>query len=349
MKEAYQVCIKVCPVWTDIYSVLEKGRTNMKDRNGLRYVQNINKQCRLILPSTCNAEGKNFLEITIAEAYAATAHGRIEKTIKALTDKFDCQFFSLLVREYVGTCNICKRTKYSQREPIGYVIPLHMPVRLWSNLTMDFLKLLPIFTKCSLVYPNIPAGEDHMVCIARLWRIVNRQSGFKFLIPAPDSLTAVECTATFNSHVVPTMGYLYCIVFDQETLFMLSHFQSWAASNGIKQEPTTAYQPQTDSQLEIVNKEIIQVARACKAEGNTWLSKIPEIQLRLNSSYNTSRRNNPFITVLGFDAKLGLDIFPYHIKQYQTATERNNAASQALTNAKASQAKHANLHHTTEP
>ena len=144
------------------------------------------------------------------------------------------------------------------------------------------------------------------------------------------------------------MGYSDCIIFDWDTLVTLSHFQSWAASIGIKLEPSTTYHPQTDSQSEMVNKEIIQVASACKAEGNECLSKMPEIQLRLNSHHNASRRNNSFVTVLGFDTKLELATFPYPINKYQTATERYNTTSQALTNAKASEAKHANLHRTTE-
>ena len=104
-----------------------------------------------------------------------------------------------------------------------------------------------------------------------------------------------------------------------------------------------------DGQSEIMDKEIMQVARAYKADGNKLLSKMLEIQLRLNLRYNTSTRNNPFVTLFGFDAKLGLDTFPYHINKYQPATERHNGTSQALTNAKANQAKRANLHCTTEP
>ena len=115
--------------------------------------------------------------------------------MQALTDTFECQFFSCLVREYVGSCNICQRTKYSQRRPIGDVTPLHVPVRPWRNITMDFLKLSPIFTKCSVLYPNIPEGNDHIVCMSRLRTIVDRQSGFKFLIPGPDNLTAEQYTA----------------------------------------------------------------------------------------------------------------------------------------------------------
>ena len=66
----------------------------MKHKNGFLYVQNLNRQRRLVLPSTFNAEANNFLEIAIAEAHAVNEHGRIEKTMQALTDKFEYQPFS---------------------------------------------------------------------------------------------------------------------------------------------------------------------------------------------------------------------------------------------------------------
>ena len=176
------------------------------------------------MPSTFNTEGKNFLEIAIAKAHAATTNDGIEKTRKAVTDKFEFLSFSLLIREYVGTFDLCQRTKYTQRGPIVYVTSLHLPVRPCSDITMDFIKLSLVFIKCSVLYPNIPVGEDHIVCISRLRTIVDRQSGFKFLIPVPDNFCAEQSTATLDTHVVPTVRYLYCIVFDPQTLFMLSHF-----------------------------------------------------------------------------------------------------------------------------
>ena len=129
MKEAYQACIKLCPIWKDIYAAPEKSRKNIKYRNGFLYVQKLNKQGRLILPSIFYAEGKNFLEIAIGEAYAATTHGGIEKTMIPLTDKFECQSFYCLVKEYVGSCDIFQRTKYLQSGLIGYVTLLHVPVK----------------------------------------------------------------------------------------------------------------------------------------------------------------------------------------------------------------------------
>ena len=120
------------------------------------------------MPNTFNAEGKNFLEIAIAGAHAATVHSGIEKTMKALTDKYECQFFCRLVREYVGSCDICLRTQYPHRGPIAYVTLLHIPVRPWRDITVDFLKLSPVFTKCSLLHTNIHVGEYHIGCISRL-------------------------------------------------------------------------------------------------------------------------------------------------------------------------------------
>ena len=137
----------------------------------------------------------------------ASMHDVIENTREVLTAKFEYQYFSRLVKEYVGSCDICQRLKYSQIGPIGYVMPLHVPVRPLSYIGIDFLKLLPVFAKCCVLWLNIPMGEDHIVCISRLWTIVNRQSGFMFLIPVPDNITAEQYTTTFDSHIVPTMAY----------------------------------------------------------------------------------------------------------------------------------------------
>jgi len=164
--------------------------------------------------------GKNYLEDAIKEAQVATAHGGVEKTLKWLTDKFICQPFSRLVKEYVASCDTCPRTKYSNKPPLGQVTMLHLPARGWTNITMDFLKMSPVFTYCSTLYPNIPLKGDHMIYFSRLWRIVCRQFGFMFLIPVSDNLIEEKCTDTFDRHVASVMGYPCYIVFDRDTLFI---------------------------------------------------------------------------------------------------------------------------------
>jgi len=198
--------------------------------------------------------GKNYLEDAIKEAHDATAHTGVEKTLKWLTDKFICEPFSRLVKEYVASCNTCQRTKYCNKPPLGEGTMLHVPARAWTDITIDFLKMSPIFNHCSTLYPNIPLEDNHMICFSKLWTIVCRQSGFMFLIPVSDNLTAGKCTDTFDKHVASVIGYPYYIVFDRDTLFMSVHFKDCAARKGIKLEPSTAYHPQTEGHSEIPNK-----------------------------------------------------------------------------------------------
>jgi len=154
---------------------------------------------------------------------------------------------------------------------------LHVPARAWTNITMDFLKMSPVFTSCSTLYPNIPLEDDHVISFSRLWMIVCRQSAFMFHIPVSDNLTVKKCTDTFDMRVTTVIRYPYYIVFDRDTLFMSDHFKDWAARKGFKLEPSTAYHPHTGGLSEIANKAILQAARAYKVEGNQWLHKLSDI------------------------------------------------------------------------
>jgi len=301
------------------------------------------------LPSTFDMNGRNFLEDAIKEAHDATAHGAVEKTLKWLTDKFICQPFSRLVKEYVVSCDTCQRTKYSNKPPLGQITMLHVPARPWTDITMDFLKMSPVFTYCSTIYPNIPWEDDHMICFSRLWTIVGRQLGFMFLIPVSDNLAAEKSTATFDKDVASVIGYPYYIVFDQDTVFMSDHFRDWAARKGIKLEPSTAYYPQTDGQSECANKAILQAARACKVEGNERLHRLSEIQLKLNFRDNTARQHSPFFSLLGFGAKLGPFSFPYPITPYTPAEKRHLDTSCNRYSSKVRQAKQANKKQSVPP
>jgi len=170
-----------------------------------------------------------------------------------------------------------------------------------------------------------------------------------FLIPVSDNLTAEKCTDTFDKHVASVIGYPYYIVFDRDTLFMSHHIKDWEARKGIKLEPTTANHPQMDSQSEIANKAILQAARACKVEGNEWLHKLSEIQLKLNSQDNTARQHSPFFSLPGFEAKVGPSSFPYPINPYTSAEERYLDTSRNQYSSKVKQVKQANKKRSVPP
>jgi len=131
-------CIRICPIWSQLYNAPE-GKKGLSKDNGFLYKKNEKGEWRLVLPSTFKMKGQKYPEDAIKEAYEATAHGGVEKMLQWLTDKFICQPFSRLVKEYVASCDTCQPTKYSNKPPLEQVTMLHVPARTCTDITMDFL------------------------------------------------------------------------------------------------------------------------------------------------------------------------------------------------------------------
>lgn len=47
------------------------------------------------------------------------------------------------VREYVAACPVCTQNKIPQYHPSGFLCPLVIPHRPWSDISLDFIGLLP--------------------------------------------------------------------------------------------------------------------------------------------------------------------------------------------------------------
>jgi len=109
MRDAYIACIRICLFWSQLHNGVE-GKEGVSKDNGFLYKKNEKGKWRQVLPSMFDMNGKNYLEGAIKETHDAPAYGGVEKTLKWLTDKFICQPFSRLVKEYVASCNTCQWT-----------------------------------------------------------------------------------------------------------------------------------------------------------------------------------------------------------------------------------------------
>jgi len=84
-------------MWSQLYNAPE-GKQEVSKNNGFLYKKNEKAEWRVVLPSTFDMNGKNYLEDAIKESHDATAHGGVEKTLKWLTDRLIYQPFSSLVK-----------------------------------------------------------------------------------------------------------------------------------------------------------------------------------------------------------------------------------------------------------
>ena len=161
--------------------------------------------------------GKNYYEALIDAAHVATANGGVEKTMRYLTARYLSQALCALLQSFVASCDTCQRVKQSNKPPLGLVTPLRVPVRSWTDISMDFLKLTPLFIQCSSMDPKIEINNHHMLCISRMWTLVDRHSGYKFSIPILDNFKADKCTHTYEVHRPPYIRYLNTIVFVEDS------------------------------------------------------------------------------------------------------------------------------------
>ena len=169
----------------------------------------------------------------------------------------------------------------------------------------------------------IEIDNYHMLCISRMWTIDDRHSGYKFLIPIKYSFKAEQCTRSYEVHLLPHFRYPNAIIFHRDSWFMSDHFQAWTASKGILLQPSPAYHQQPDSQTEIVNKEVVTVVHTCELEGDQSVKKLPEIQQKLNSRYNSSCGSSPFHTLCGFTPWFGQAQMPYAVTPIVAESDRH--------------------------
>lgn len=47
------------------------------------------------------------------------------------------------VTQFVQKCHTCQKQKVSQQLPAGLLQPLHVPSRVWEDITLDFIEGLP--------------------------------------------------------------------------------------------------------------------------------------------------------------------------------------------------------------
>src|SRR6266516_7429953 len=93
---------------------------------------------------------------------------------------------------FVKACQLYKRTKTPRSAPPGFLQPLEVPFRAWSDISVDYITPLPDYVRNGVTYRHILT----MVC--RLTKI-------RHFIPV-SSLSAESLTNTFVKRIYALHG-----------------------------------------------------------------------------------------------------------------------------------------------
>ncbi|GAA5914826.1 hypothetical protein JCM5296_004024 [Sporobolomyces johnsonii] len=248
--------------------------------DGLIYVPNDNNIKLLVL----NAHHDDPL----------SGHWGEDKTLEKVTRNFHFPQLRQYVRNYVSTCDVCRRSKAVRLKCHGKLLPLPVPERAFDSISMAFITQLP----------PTRAGND------AIFAIVDRLSKYTLFIPFCESGSTAETIANlFLQHFFAHFGLPSSIISDRGSIFTSSFWQSLMTLLRTKTKLSTAFHPQTDGQTERVNQSIEQYLRIYSNYlQDDWDELLPLCQFTYNDARHASTKTTLHFAVFGqhprFDVSL---------------------------------------------
>ncbi|KAI0996648.1 hypothetical protein K3495_g11536 [Podosphaera aphanis] len=220
---------------------------------------------------------------------AFVGHPGREGTISILSRDHYWPMMHQQVRQFLRNCDICGRTKVWREHKKGFLKPLPVPDRYFTDIAMDFITKLP---------PSpTPLGGGNatniLVITDRLLKNVTLEA-----LPAIDAETVAEhfmhCYYRFH-------GFPRSITSDQGSQWVGRFWKHLWKLLGIQQRLTTTYHLQTDGSTERWNQEIWAYLRAYVCYMQTdWAKWLFSAQVALNNRPNSITGLSPFFITHGY-------------------------------------------------
>ncbi|MGH7240240.1 MAG: hypothetical protein ACREHG_09305, partial [Candidatus Saccharimonadales bacterium] len=120
---------------------------------------------------------------------------------------------------------------------------------------------------------------------------------------------AAQCASLFFREIVRLHGIPASIISDRDPRFTGKFWRELWSLCGSRLRMSTAYHPQTDGQVERMNRTVEEVLRAYVNQmGNDWDQHLTAVELAINSSKQSSTQRSPFYLNYGQEVNLPLDI-----------------------------------------
>jgi hypothetical protein len=86
-----------------------------------------------------------FKQLLLKEFHDSLVGGHVGvvRTLKRLCANFYWDNMRQEVQTYVCQCSLCQMTKYDTKRPNSLLQPLHVPSKVWKDVSMDFVTGLP--------------------------------------------------------------------------------------------------------------------------------------------------------------------------------------------------------------
>jgi hypothetical protein len=161
----------------------------------------------------------------------------------------------------------------------GLLQPLKILEWKLKKIRMDFIVGLP----------RTQAGYDS------IWVIMDRLTKVAHFIHVKTTYSGAKLAELYMSQIVCLHGVPKKNVSDRGSQFTSKFWEKLHESMDTKLNFSSAYHPQTDSQIERTNQILEDILRACALKyGKSWDKSLPYAEFTYNNSYQASIEMSPF-------------------------------------------------------
>lgn len=210
-------------------------------------------------------------------------HMGVTKTLDSIQQHFSWPHMRADVSHYVAQCTTCPQIKSETRKPADLLQPLPQPSSLWADLSMDFITGLP------------PSHGYTTIMI-----VVDRFSKGTHFGPLPTHYTAHKVVLLFFNLVCTIHGFPRSIISDRDLVFLSAFWRELFRVSGTKLRFSTVYHPQSDGQIEAINRVLEQYLRAFVHDRpRQWFNYLSLAEWSYNSSVHSGTGFSPFEVMFG--------------------------------------------------
>jgi hypothetical protein len=208
----------------------------------------------------------------------------------------DIVFFPNMKREilkYTSACPVCKTSLPKRTHPWGALEPIEHPMHPLSTLCIDFIDGLPMSKQ----------GHNKVLTIT-----CKSSKYIKWLLGL-DTDSAEGWADKYYRDIYPDWGFPDRIISDRDSKFTSAFWRRLFKLANTQLAFTAAYHSAANGQSERTNQTFnhaLRCAIAGKLDQSDWEDFLPDIQLALNTSVNSSTGKTPYSLMYGREAKTEL-------------------------------------------
>lgn len=299
--------------WNDPKSDLNSWHPSsrfFKDERGLLFFRDADYQPRLCVPSTQRA----FILKEAHEDPFETAHASPEKLWQRLSSRFYWHRMKNDIVRFCRSCDVCQKTKHSNFNRFGFLIPNPIPSRPYESISMDFIVNLPWSNGYNAIYV-----------------VVDRLTKHAQFIPTTTGLTSEGFAKLFTKHTASRFGLPESIITDRDPRWTSDFWTAVASFLKTRMALSSAHHPQHDGQTEVVNRLLETMLRAyTSTEKESWEDWLHLLEYAYNSAVHASTGTTPYFLLYGFHPRSPLDFLAPRDEQKLRSFTKGDLASDFL-------------------